>query len=460
MTVTKKTAPIPEVFDSLIAEREGEWLHDLYIRPEHFLSMAGSRSFILFGGEGAGKTALRIALQRYSAQTGSAAPLAIHWRPDLDMQQGDARQIVREFMKQLMSRCAQEILYYAYRNPHNLKNAQPWTQEAAAWFAQTFLAEDWRFEIERLNAEFQGQDIDGVQTLLSQNARPLLFADAPAASVLTKVAFIVKGLGAGGVQAYVDGMEILLDQDKEALVNTIRSLLSTLALFEEPGFVIKMMAPEQIEGDLLSANSTIRRRWEVFHLKWSNAQLVEMIETRAAAMLGKGSYKIKDLCSAKELQEQFEKLGGTSPRGWLKSAHALLEYQQTKNGAPLSLKELNAVSYQNLPSLRIDLATDKVFIGYGEISALQPLAKKILRYIYALENKTCSREELYYRAHQEFDVIPKSSKDDHWVGRAQWEKSIDTALYRIRQIIEPDPKNPVYLISDTGKGIVRLNNVG
>jgi hypothetical protein len=240
-------------------------------------------------------------------------------------------------------------------------------------------------------------------------------------------------------------METWIDQDKDTLVQTLRALLSTLALFEEPGFVIKMMVPNQLEDELLSANSTIRRRWDIYELGWSTEE--------------NNAYKLKNLFSVHSLLPWLETYGGTSPRGWLEMVHPLIKYQQSQSDIfPLAEEEFWEICYKHPPKLRIDLITERVFVGYGEVTTLQPLAKKLLRYIYTQRNRTCTREELYYKAHQGLDTIPQSTKDDHWVARTTWEKSIDTGLYRIRQAIEPNPKVPMYLISDTGKSTVHLQN--
>jgi hypothetical protein len=459
MAISKKTSSLPHAFDSLRAEHEGQWLSQVYIWPDDFVSMSGMRSFVVFGGEGSGKTALRIALQKQmSEQDGDSAPFGVRWHPEPI--HAEPREIVRIFTSQMLDACAQEMLYYAYRHPMALKSSLPWVQEAAAWFVQTYFLGDWRFELERLGAEYSGKSTDGLQELLSRQTRSILPAHATPARVISLVATISKHLGVKGVWCFVDGMETWVDQDRDTLVQTLKALLSTLALFEEPGFVIKMMVPSQLEEELLSANSTIRRRWDIYKLAWSKQQLTQIVESRIRAMLGNDLYRIKNLFSVESLIPWLELCGGTSPRGWLELVHPLVDYQQSKKDvSPLSNEEFWEIRSKHPPKLRFDVDTDRVFIGYGEITSLQPLAKKLLRYIYTQKNRTCLREELYYKAHQGLDAIPQSTKDDNWVGRKQWEKSIDTALYRIRQVIEPNPKAPIYLISDTGKSTVHLQNV-
>lgn len=453
-----KTSPILNAFDSLRAEYEGDWLLRVFVPPKEFLSMAGTRSLVVFGGEGAGKTALRIALQQHAiAQDGNAAPLAVRWHPMAIYE--EPRQVVQVFMRQMLDATAQELLYHVYRYPNTLKNSAAWVQELIAWFVQTFFSGNWEFELERLNTEFQAGEIDGLQQLFSKNARQILPADAPPAGILSKVSAIAKGLGLRGVRVYIDGIEPWVDYDREIIAGTLKALLSTLALYEEPGFVIKIMAPSQLEVDVLSASSTIRRRWEIYKLNWPSDQLMKMLEARLKVMLGKDSYEIKDLYVPQELQEWLATYGGNSPRAWLELARPLIQHQRSKKrDLPLSQKEFTAIRDTHTPKLWIDVDTNKVFIGSGEITNLQPLAKRLLRYIYAQRNRTCTREDLYFKGHKRLDYIPQSTKDDNWEARKQWEKSIDTALYRIRQKIEPDPQNPIYLISDTGKSTVHLNH--
>ena len=200
-------------FDSLRAEHEGDWLNSVFVQPDDFLSMAGMRSFVIFGGEGSGKTATRIALHQYvSNQEGDSAPLGIRWHPMAIHE--EPRQIVQIFMKQMLDACAQELLHYSYRHPKTLKNSLPWVQEATAWFVQTFFSGDWKFELERLETEYKTENTEGLHSLLGSTPRSILPADAPPARIIAQVSSIAKKLGVRGVWIFIDGMETWIDQDK------------------------------------------------------------------------------------------------------------------------------------------------------------------------------------------------------------------------------------------------------
>jgi DNA-binding response OmpR family regulator len=111
------------------------------------------------------------------------------------------------------------------------------------------------------------------------------------------------------------------------------------------------------------------------------------------------------------------------------------------------------ISRHHPPRLHIDLATDRVFVGYGEVHDLQPGAYKLLRYLYEHRPRTCSRSELYYRAHLGLDHEPRSHEDREWEDPTKWGGIVDTHLWRLRQKIERDPKRPLYIISERGRGV-------
>ncbi len=74
--------------------------------------------------------------------------------------------------------------------------------------------------------------------------------------------------------------------------------------------------------------------------------------------------------------------------------------------------EWDEVRRRHAPRLRIDLANNRAFVGYGEIDNVPPTAYKLLRYLYEHPRRRCSRDELYYRAYQELDTVPLSVRDE------------------------------------------------
>jgi len=86
-----------------------------------------------------------------------------------------------------------------------------------------------------------------------------------------------------------------------------------------------------------------------------------------------------------------------------------------------------------------------------------------LRYLYENRNRPCKKSELYEHVYKEFykTEIATKKKDDKRNTRIDWEGALDTALYRLRQAVEWDSRDgaaPLYIISERGKGQIRLEN--
>jgi DNA-binding response OmpR family regulator len=56
------------------------------------------------------------------------------------------------------------------------------------------------------------------------------------------------------------------------------------------------------------------------------------------------------------------------------------------------------------------------------------------------------------------DYEPRVSEDKNWENRKVWERIVDTTINRLRAVVEPDPQKPIYLLSERGKGFIKLEN--
>jgi DNA-binding response OmpR family regulator len=104
------------------------------------------------------------------------------------------------------------------------------------------------------------------------------------------------------------------------------------------------------------------------------------------------------------------------------------------------------------------MATNRVFLGHGEIADIQPGSYKILSYLYEQRPRLCTRSELFYKAYRGLSYEPNTHDDPGWESTKDWGSLIDTLLWRLRKTLEPDPSNPRYIISKRGQG-VWLDNV-
>jgi len=101
-----------------------------------------------------------------------------------------------------------------------------------------------------------------------------------------------------------------------------------------------------------------------------------------------------------------------------------------------------------------------VFIGYGEV-AVTGIGYKLLEYLYENRHRPCTKSELYYSAHKGLPREPHDKEDDGWEDIPAWEGILDTALWRLRQVIEWDNRksaDPLYIVSERRRGQIRLEN--
>ena len=202
----------------------------------------------------------------------------------------------------------------------------------------------------------------------------------------------------------------------------------------------------------------VTRRFKTHHLKWREEELIRLTEKRAALLL-KREVSLTQLCKDDEWFQWLKKYAGDSPRGWLDLTRPILTAYMEK-GKSLTKNKWQDVYRQSPPPLRLDFEAGRVLIGWGEAS-VTGIGYKLLRYLYENRHRPCAKSELYYRAHQGLAQEPRSKEDAGWEDVSIWEGPLDTALYRLRQVVEWDVRegvSPLYIISERGKGQIRLEN--
>lgn len=449
-----------QVFDRLRSEYETGWLSNVYVKPSSYAAMSGMRSIVVFGAEGSGKTALALTLVQEALQQDAAAPLVIDWQPafpDLSQPQ-DA--LVHAFFNQAMAASALALCRHIGQAPDRLKAAPRWVQTTAAWFVHRYLV-DLDYTLSRLEEEVTPEGMTLLEQIAGQAPANVLSDQATIAQLLAELVRCLQRLGRGGVWVMIAGLDAWVQANESATVRVFKALLSTLALFEEPGFSIKLFAPAQIKAPLLASSGVMRRRLDDFVLDWSSVQLNEMVYRRlGAALLGAGQHvSLQDLCLSPETVQWVEKYGGNSPRGWLElSGKVLDEFLSCGGQQPLTEEQCTALLQRNPPRLRLDLTGDLVFLGYSPVTNIQPAAYRLLKYLYTHPSRRCTRQELYYRGYRGLDHEPRHSTDAGYEVPAAWGGTLETTLSRLRQAIEPDPDEPVYLVTERGKGFLHLEN--
>lgn len=447
-----------EIFGQLRAEYETEWLSDVFVTPDGWNALLGHRSSLVFGPRGSGRTALCKQMIHTLEETDNS-PLIVEWEPSPIQNGDDRRSMYVSVREQMYDQIARALVQRVSREPVALSGASGWVQETAAWFVQRYVQGNRRRILARMEEDAPDGSLSALRLLLTGDVEPALAPHSPDRLVIAELADTVQRMGWNGIWIIIDGLERWLTLD-DLLISALDSLLSTLELFETPGFVVKIAAPRSLEAALMQSGGVLRSRLAVTHLNWSSEQLQAIVEARLAYVSGKDSFTLGDLYDRKTLLHWLGHYGGGRPRGWLEHIRPVVDHYFTSGKTkPLGEDDWKRIQRLHPPRLHIDLRGDRTFLGYKEIENIPPTGYQLLRYLYQLPERECSREELYYRVYQNLSSIPVSHVDEGWVAPTKWRSWYDTTISRLRRAIEPDTQHPVYLVTVRGKGVALRNTV-
>jgi len=164
---------------------------------------------------------------------------------------------------------------------------------------------------------------------------------------------------------------------------------------------------------------------------------------------------LEQLCTAPGLLEWLEKVGGESPREWLDQIAILAEYYaRHPDASPIDEKMWRKLRLRHPPRFYLDEKRCQAIVGGRRINLeeLPEKAYEILRYLYQRSGEVVSKGELYFRVYRGLDRVPRPADPDYEAPK-DYASLIDTNIWRLRKAIEPDPKNPVLLITRRGFGV-------
>lgn len=455
------TSPdLSRYFGTFRAETEASWLAQAYLPPRLFGQMIEQRSILVTGDEGSGKTALELYLKRHAAQQ-LPRLLTVSWRPALPEDTLSSGQIAELFISQAMDSLSFAFLALIAREPALYLNAPAWTRDFMHWFVQAFLRGDRQYHLSRLADGGSSEGLETVTRLLNDPPRDVFSQNSLPSSILSHLVSAVRAFGLEGVWIFIDGLDTLFRVSPERLERFVASFFSTLDLFEEDLFTFKVIISNELQARLLKTRGVLTRRFSTYQLRWSEEDLISLTEKRIALSTQRDDLFLSRLCKDSEWQNWLKKFAGLSPRGWLELIRPILDAYLTK-GKPLTQSEWSDAYRQFPPRLRLDLEAERVFIGWGETS-VTGIGYKLLRYLYENRSRPCKKSELYEHVYKEYYKTEAATKkkDDNRSTRIDWEGPLDTALYRLRQTVEWDPRegaDPLYIISERGKGQIRLEN--
>jgi hypothetical protein len=436
--------PVPysplDMFDSLRAEDEEAWLPKVFLPPPEFELMRGSRSVVIIGDEGSGKTALYHALQR--AGQGN---LLVRWHP---RQPSDDN--TETLLREVLAVCAVEIIAQATAIPTLFEEVPAWATKEIDRFVQRYHTEE---AIDRAR-------IDVSDSLyfqhVTQQKLPDYYSRLPDDEIIRELVRALRQVGFGGVWVLSD-TTIYYNEGRQAeLEQALTQLLSLLSLFERGSFSFKLFINATSRFNLARASAVNRRRIEAYRLNWSRERLLRLVETRLAVALPGRVEKLAQLCDVPDLPDWLEQYQGHNPRLWLEIISRLLGDYLAQNpepmqpGQPVPAETWEQIQLRHPLLLTLDASNRNVFIGRQAIS-LSPRPFEFISYLYERAGQFCSKEELFYRVHQGLDTIPSDRQDPNWVMPAKHSGPVDNMVWRLRKEIERDPKTPVYIITDAGK---------
>ena len=458
MTSLPISSPL-DLFDTLRAEDETAWLRQIFLPPPGFETMRGMRSVIVFGEEGSGKTALRLRLVEAARETpGVAVPLVVEWQAGVQ-EETEGEAFVKRFVEEILDLTAQSLAVHLVQQPERFTQASRFAQEGMVWLIHHCLRTDKELLLMRLENEGTAEGVACLSEMLSRVPRTLVPQNAPYPRQMTEVVRTLEAAGFGGLWVMMDGLDAWLTLEAAALGKMLTALFSSLALFDIPGFAVKVMAPLRMKNLVSTATGLTRRRFEIFELSWPSETLRTLCEQRMAIALGKESFGFSDLSTDSDFLPWLEKYSGHSPRGWLEFLRPFLDaYLAQPQPCPLTPEATAELRRRFPPRLRMDADLKNVFLGHYLIRDLSESSLNIIRYLYTHPERACEKEELYYCGLRGRERLPRVPTDPGWESPKAVEGVIDTALWRLRQALEPDPKQPIYIVSHRGKGIVRLEN--
>lgn len=445
------------VFDSLRAEDE-PWLDICFVPPLDFDLMNGTRSVLIFGDVGAGKTALHYALRQHSlGRPGQPRRLPVAWEPEVstDDYPASTDDLAVAQINSLFAACALAVARYVADAPETFALAPRWARTALADFVGAY----GQFKPEvaaRLLEEAGPAGEQSITELLAVPAAGVTTRSAPE-RIAARLVEALRSLGLTGIWVLADstGRELA---DQAPLVKAWQVFVSTLPGLKLPQFTYKLIVDTELQSKLLDTSGVERGYLDGYPVRWDTPRLLTLVERRLQLATGEPSMTLDKLADKASLVRWLERTGGQSPREWLRQVrHVLTHYLAAGAQAPVSTATLKELRRQYPPSLRIDTERQEIIVGARRVAAatLPERGYDTFVYLYqrSRQSNLVSQAELYYRGYLGLPSVPRVPTDESYVAPKSYEGLMHTLLYRLRQQIEPDPSEPVLFETVKGRGV-------
>lgn len=445
-----KTVPPSEVlFKTLKAENEA-WLGDVFVPPPVFERLASDHSVILYGEPGSGKTAARLGLMKRSPNV--FTPL---WKPEPIMETpATGTALAAQSMGRVLRACVEALIWEAGL-PKRLNEPPGFIASALQWFLKTCLPYDPLAYLQNQPGRLDGDEMKWYEKLLAENQPSVITEQTGLKDRMQLLLSIVRHAKYDGLWVMADELErwdaLRAGEQVEAQLDAI---LSTLVLLDVPGIAFKLFLPSSLRKVVGKTSGVSRRRAAEVDLEWTAGDLKTMLERRASYALS-SSVTLRSLCDENLFDGWLREYGGSAPRDWLRfTAPLIAEFQ--KQGKRLSADQTRAFILRHPAPLRLGRDRREVWLGKKCIPIGSAYEFRILDYLASHPGKIGSLEELYYYAQAELESVPDSG-EPKWVPRKTWRAAMDTMIWRLRQKTEPNPGEPLYLVTHHGKGLELLH---
>lgn len=436
---------LSDLFATPSAEREA-WLADVFVRPPGAETCFDDESVIVYGLPGAGKTALRLGIQRMAPTN----TLVIPWLPEPIHQSEIGSPLAFLALRQAIQRLIEHIP----QNPElssKLKQAPTWTHTALAWFLREYLPLEPVFFIQTQAGHLDSAMLDWYTEILQKPAVTIFTANSSHNDQLRMLVNLLSQAGIQQVWWMVDGLEKWGRDSSQGIHILVEAMLSTLAIFEVPRLVFKIFAPERLRETFVQTSGVARDRLKQFSLQWNQETLTNLVEKRLQAGLQNSQAGLENLCGDPEFITWLSQYAGRNPRTWLGLTHPFIEAIQA-NVTHLSKEAWYEIARQFPPKLKLFPERQEVKIGEAVYSIDSADGFKILLYLSTRPGQICPLEEVHYLGIKGLQKIPAINEPE-WVHKDYWRPALDTTLYRLRQKLEWDSSNPVYLLTHPRRGL-------
>ena len=272
---------------------------------------------------------------------------------------------------------------------------------------------------------------------------------------------LVQRTGLQAVYVLVDGLDEFFEAavDPPGTITTLLlPLILELPLMEMPSVAFKFFLPAEVIDALREKTPLRFDRLRRYHLQWKEDDLLQMLRYRLEAFSdGRVSSldALSDVDVIGRIDRELARWAYGSPRTLLTLGDILFAVHcDNVSGGKLLLTEddlQQALNYFQreygplVPPLTIDEKRRRVLIGGRVIrEKLSPLEYTLLLFLYQNAGEIKSKDDIWVAVYK---YTPEGVSDE----------AIESLVFRLRQKIEPNPKKPVYLVTERRRGYRLMN---